>query len=372
MTPKELANEIEVVLSTTPPLATRRHETPENQAWLGRAANAIHQWDPTRSAAFSGLLKQFHSSLARESGEAFQQITVLLNQAQYDLRLATSKQGSDGKGENTGPVHPELVFVIHGRQLRGNFHAFLRAIGLKPLEWSEARRRTGKPNPYTWEIVDLALKDAGAIVALLTPDDEARLRQHLWEPNENATEKQYLAQPRQNVLFEAGVAYGRNPERTILLRVGSHRPMSDLSGHHIVELNDSPQSRQEVADALRAAGCPVDLSGTDWYKEGKFNLPELSPASIIDPIQARKDSGTLRLQQIAIKGSQDLQGAANAVVEVHIFFETHPDYLNEANEAFLQKYPRDLRQQLAFNSREALKRWSLPELQADADLLTIG
>jgi hypothetical protein len=64
-----------------------------------------------------------------------------------------------------------LVSVIDGRQLLGDFHDFLHALGLKPLEWSEARRRTGKPNPYTWEIVDLALKEAGAIVASMTPDD---------------------------------------------------------------------------------------------------------------------------------------------------------------------------------------------------------
>src|SRR5581483_2704074 len=77
-------------------------------------------------------------------------------------------------------------------------------------------------------------------------------------------------QPRQNVLFEAGVAYGRAPERTVLIRIGSHRPMSDLAGHHILQLDDSPQSRQAVADALRSAGCPVDLSGSDWFRAGRF------------------------------------------------------------------------------------------------------
>lgn len=52
-----------------------------------------------------------------------------------------------------GPEHPELVFVIHGRQLLGDFHTFLRALGLKPLEWSKARNLTSKTSPYTWEIV---------------------------------------------------------------------------------------------------------------------------------------------------------------------------------------------------------------------------
>ena len=46
-----------------------------------------------------------------------------------------------------GLEHPELVFVIHGRQILGEFHTFLRALGLKPLEWSKARNLIGKPNP---------------------------------------------------------------------------------------------------------------------------------------------------------------------------------------------------------------------------------
>lgn len=168
------------------------------------------------------------------------------------------------------PMNPNSVFVIHGRQQLTEFHNFLRAIGLDPLEWSQARKLTGKPTPYTWEIVDSALRNAGAIVALLTPDDEARLREELWTSSENALEKILLGQPRQNVLFEAGVAYGRSPERTVLVRIGSQRPMSDLAGHHIISLDQSPESRQSVADALRAAGCSVDLSGSDWYKVGRF------------------------------------------------------------------------------------------------------
>jgi hypothetical protein len=55
----------------------------------------------------------------------------------------------------------------------------------------------GKPNPYTWEIVDKALSEAGAIVALLTTDDEARLRPDLWSKHENPLEKEYELQPRQ-------------------------------------------------------------------------------------------------------------------------------------------------------------------------------
>ena len=184
---------------------------------------------------------------------------------------------SGDSNHSTKPSDPGLVFVIHGRQLVAELHDFLRAIGLRPLEWSAARTQTGKPNPYTWEIVDKALSEAGAIVALLTPDDEARLSSRLWLEHESSLEKEHLGQPRQNVLFEAGVAYGRAPERTVLVRVGSHRPMSDLAGHHIHQLDDLPQSRQGLADALRLAGCPVNTTGTDWYKSGKFSITEDSP-----------------------------------------------------------------------------------------------
>lgn len=281
-------------------------------------------------------------------------------------------EGSSAKTRNvtTGPTNPELVFVIHGRQLLGDFHTFLRALGLKPLEWSKARNLTGKTNPYTWEIVDKALSEAGAIAALLTPDDEARLRPNLWSEHESTLEKEYLAQARQNVLFEAGVAYGRAPERTILIRVGSHRPMSDLAGHHILQLDDSPQSRQAVADALRTAGCPVDVTGADWFRSGVFSLTEqLAGTAKTDPM--KEDAATLLLYKTQLKGFMDLFTAANVVASIHSFFASRPLYLNDPNRAFLEKYPLDFRDQLAYNASEARGKWSLDELKRDVESLHI-
>lgn len=95
-------------------------------------------------------------------------------------------ENAPGSGPTQSMVMAEdrnTVFVIHGRQMLPDFHSFLRALGLKPLEWARARgevaRKLSSPNPYTWQIVDFALQTAGAIVALLTPDDEARLREDL-------------------------------------------------------------------------------------------------------------------------------------------------------------------------------------------------
>ena len=246
------------------------------------------------------------------------------------------------------------------------------------MEWSKARNLVGRPNPYTWEIVDTALSKAGAIVALLTTDDEARLRPHLWSEHENALEKEYLFQPRQNVLFEAGVAYGRAPQRTILVRIGAHRPMSDLAGHHILQLDDSPQSRQAVADALRTAGCPVELSGADWFQAGVFSLTEPREAAgketewtRAQADEMKKGAATLSLYKTQLKGLTDLITAASVVDGIHSFFTQHPEYLNPANAGFLEKYSLDFRDRVLFGTGNAMKQFSLDELKRDGELLHI-
>ena len=61
---------------------------------------------------------------------------------------------------------------------------YILAIGLVPIEWTEAIKLTGKAAPYVGEILNAAFRRAGAVVALLTPDDEARLRLDLGKPND--------------------------------------------------------------------------------------------------------------------------------------------------------------------------------------------
>jgi predicted nucleotide-binding protein len=306
---------------------------------------------------------QFWPDPPTKSDDAAKQTFPTPNLAGGILKLLTPN--------SAGPKNPDLVFVIHGRQLLGEFHIFLRALGLKPLEWSKARSLTGKPNPYTWEIVDKALSEAGAIVVLLTPDDEARLRSHLWSEHESTLEKEYSPQARQNVLFEAGVAYGRAPERTVLVQVGSHRPMSDLAGHHILHLDDSPQSRQAVADALQTAGCPVDVTGADWFRSGSFLLPEPSAkAGGLADHQIAKDAALLLLYKTQLKGFSDLDTAAEVVAGIHSFFASRPVLLNAASIAFLVKYPLDFKAQL-FSNREGRKKWSLEDLKRDVELLRV-
>jgi predicted nucleotide-binding protein len=166
------------------------------------------------------------------------------------------------------------VFVVHGRDRKKNQAMFrlLRALDVQPIEWTSARALTGKANPYIGDILDAAFQHAAAVVVLMTPDDEAQLRESLRNADDEAWEAQLRGQPRQNVLFEAGAAMSKYPNATVFVAAGGKlRPFSDLSGRHLVHVNDQPAWRRELAARLSDAGVEVDTSGSDWLSEGDFS-----------------------------------------------------------------------------------------------------
>lgn len=178
---------------------------------------------------------------------------------------------------STSATDQRAVFVVHGRdqRLRAAMFAFLRAIGLKPMEWSHAVRTTASGAPYIGQILDTALPTAQAVVVLITPDDEARIRPDLRLPNDPPHETEYTAQARPNVLFEAGMALAVFPDRTVLVQIGDVRPFSDIAGRHIIHLNNTATSRHALAQRLTTCGCVVDINGTDWHSAGDFSNPRL-------------------------------------------------------------------------------------------------
>ena len=159
------------------------------------------------------------------------------------------------------------VFVVHGRNAaaRDAVFDFLRSLDLHPLEWSQAVQLTQKPMPYIGEILDAVFSQAHAAIILLTPDDEARLHAAFRTDHDPRHEVELTGQARPNVLFEAGMAMGRSPDRTIIVEIGELRPFSDVAGLHVIRLNNSSQRRQELAQRLELAGCPVNRDGTAWH-----------------------------------------------------------------------------------------------------------
>ncbi|MCH1868000.1 TIR domain-containing protein [Nocardioides sp. CFH 31398] len=165
------------------------------------------------------------------------------------------------------------MFVIHGRNepARRGLFAFLRSIGLDPIEWSEAIAMTGKGSPYIGDVLNVAFSAAQAVVVLQTPDDVAHLHESLTYPGDPETTPQM--QPRPNVLFEAGMALARNEDRTIIVELGQVKSFSDIHGRHVVRLDNSVPKRQELGNRLKTAGCAVRLDGTDWHEDGDLTPP---------------------------------------------------------------------------------------------------
>lgn len=166
------------------------------------------------------------------------------------------------------------VFVVHGRNLdaRDAVFAFLRSIALEPIEWSHAITMTGEASPYVGRILDVAFGTAQAIVVLLTPDEITYLRtEYASSPDDSDTKPAPQARP--NVLFEAGIAIGREPKRTVLVELGQVRPFSDIAGRHVLRLDNGAIGRKDLAERLRTAGCSVDTSGSSWLSAGDFTPP---------------------------------------------------------------------------------------------------
>ena len=204
----------------------------------------------------------------------------------YERNISEIESILNKKVEEISMPNQRKVFVVHGRdnRLRGDFFSFLRALDLQPIEWSEAVRLTGKISPYIGEILDSAFENAQAVIVLLSPDDEVRLLPELWHAEEEITEKEYQYQARPNVLFEAGMAFGRKPDRTLLIEVGKVKAFSDIAGRHVVRLSNDADKRIDISERLRTAGCKVSTEGKDWLTVGDFSVKRVKYVSLSEEI----------------------------------------------------------------------------------------
>jgi hypothetical protein len=101
------------------------------------------------------------------------------------------------------------IFVVHGRdiQLNTDMVAFLRAIGLNPLEWSQAIKGAKGANPHVDEVIYDAMEKVQGVLVMFSPDEEARLKTKFCTPlDEKKGFNKLDGQARPNVIFEAGLA----------------------------------------------------------------------------------------------------------------------------------------------------------------------
>jgi predicted nucleotide-binding protein len=225
-------------------IGIKRHSTPEQREAIARGRPvAGHSVAPAEAAT------QSPANTARR-------------------RLTTPKIPKAPKTkENT-------VFIVHGRDeaLRNSMIDFLGALGLRTLEWNHAiraasRRKGG--NPYINDAVTKIMEEAQAIVVILSPDDEVKLRSHFVRPHERRDEGKIQFQARPNVLFETGIAIGTHHKKTVIVQVGAVKPFTDISGMHIMHLSGE-KSRNAFANRLEDLGCKIDKVGDRWLDAGTF------------------------------------------------------------------------------------------------------
>lgn len=218
----------------------------------------------------------------------------------------------------TRNVPPEAVFVVYGRNdaARAAVFEFLSSLGLEPLTWEKLLATTGEAAPYVGDVLTAGFSVANAVVVVLTPDDEARLRPSMQEPRDPVYEKELTPQARPNVLFEAGMALASHPTQTVIVELGQLRPFSDIAGRHTVRINDSVEQRQALASRLQTAGCQVDLSG-NWRNAGNFARALESAAGADDsPLDRPRDRARFALQAEVVAPELD-GGPVTLRVENH-------------------------------------------------------
>ena len=188
--------------------------------------------------------------------------------------------GARRRGGGHAMADVRRVAVVYGRNesAKRAMFRFLRALGLDPIEWSGAVALTGSGSPYVGQVLDGVFGSVQAVVVILTGDDVARLGTRYQTASDGVHELNLTPQARPNVLFEAGMAFGRHPDRTILVELGSTRSFSDVAGRHVVRMTNDAERRKELASRLHSAGCPVDLlTRTDWLSEGDFDATNVPP-----------------------------------------------------------------------------------------------
>lgn len=259
-------------------------------------------------------------------------IKLCENRAEIFEQFSAIKAYESNKNyESEGNADTKKLFVVHGRNelARRAIFDFLRSIDLKPIEWSEALALTKQGAPYIGDVLDKAFSEAQAVIVLLTGDDLARIGTRFILPNENKEELSPQARP--NVLFEAGMAFGRHPERTILVQIGNIRNFSDIAGRHIIYLNNSVEKRQELIDRLKIAGCNVDISNKrDWVKTGDFDKCAVYPDENIDnsnELSQKKISPLKKLDDIEVDILKNLSVARDKGIK-YLTSSQLSNYLN--------------------------------------------
>ena len=176
---------------------------------------------------------------------------------------------------------PKKVFIIHGQNQNAadEMAKFVFSLGLEPLKFGEIRSRMGGGNTNIADVVVQGMSETAHVIALFTPDEFSELRPELARGKKG--EELHRWQGRPNVIFEAGIAYGRDPERVIFVKLGDVSLFTDANHVHYYKPTNDPKGHRKDLKRWLAHRCPVNDSD-QWMEVGDFEscvLPEVSTRS---------------------------------------------------------------------------------------------
>lgn len=196
-------------------------------------------------------ISRVHEYLAQSKADNI----ALLQQAIEGLeeRLADLKEANTSAASPAMPVaqaRSNRVFIVHGHdnEAKEATARLLTRLGLEPIILHE------QPNMGRTIIEKFEAEgNVGFAVALLTPDDVARVR---------ADEKAALrTRARQNVILELGYFVGKlGRSRVCALKRGDVEVPSDFGGVAYHPFDDSGAWKYLLAGELRAAGYGIDMN----------------------------------------------------------------------------------------------------------------
>lgn len=179
---------------------------------------------------------------------------------------------------------PKKVFIIHGRNMkaRDELGIFVRSLGLSPINFMDLRASMGG-TPTVAEIVERGMDQAQGVIALITADEYAAVRPDFRYAHDQSDDIQRW-QARPNVIFEAGIAFGRDRKRVIFVLLGPPKLFTDVAGIHVLRPNNDPSGDRAVLRTTlwQGMGCDIEVHSTDWMRSGDFeacvkSLPGVSP-----------------------------------------------------------------------------------------------
>lgn len=226
---------------------------------------------------------------------------------------------------------PRGVFLIHGRNLRARkeMAIFLRACGLEPILFDELRAEMGAA-PTIAEVVEQGMHRAQGVVALFTPDEYAALRSE-YRDARDAGDALRRWQARPNVIFEAGMAFGRDRRRVVFVLLGEPRLFTDVDGISVLyPTNDPKGDRGILRDTLgKGTRCTVKDS-REWMDAGDFEACVDATPPLVDPFEPGTAEATPSPSVARELAYPAMPGSESGWFEVVVGSAEHPGRLSDA------------------------------------------